>query len=56
MTITDSTITSNEVYFAGGGIDNGGTLTITSSTVSGNVPMANMMVSHGDRLAASQAR
>ena len=36
MTITDSTITGNEVYFAGGGIVNGGTLTINSSTVSGN--------------------
>ena len=37
MTITDSTITSNQVYLGGGGIDNGGTLTITGSTVSGNV-------------------
>jgi hypothetical protein len=36
MTITDSTITGNEVYYAGGGIVNGGTLTINSSTVSGN--------------------
>ena len=36
MTITDSTITGNQVYFAGGGIVNGGTLTINSSTVSGN--------------------
>ena len=37
MTITDSTITSNQVYFGGGGIENGGTLTITGSTISGNV-------------------
>ena len=36
MTITDSTITGNEVYFSGGGIVNGGTLTINSSTVSDN--------------------
>jgi hypothetical protein len=36
MTITDSTITGNEVYLTGGGIVNGGTLTINSSTVSGN--------------------
>ena len=37
MTITDSTVTNNQVFFVGGGIDNGGTLTITGSTISGNV-------------------
>jgi hypothetical protein len=36
LTITDSAITSNQVYLTGGGIQNGGTLTITNSTVSGN--------------------
>ena len=36
LTITDSTITGNQVYLTGGGIQNGGTLTITNSTVSGN--------------------
>jgi hypothetical protein len=35
LTITDSTITGNQVYLTGGGIQNGGTLTITNSTVSG---------------------
>ena len=36
-TITDSTITSNQVLSrCGGGIHNIGTLTITGSTVSGN--------------------
>jgi hypothetical protein len=28
MTITDSTVTNNQVFFVGGGIDNGGPLTI----------------------------
>ena len=36
LTITNSTINSNQVWLAGGGISSGGTLTITSSTVSGN--------------------
>jgi hypothetical protein len=31
MTITDSTVTNNQVFFVGGGIDNGGTLTISRS-------------------------
>ena len=37
MSITDSTVTNNQVFFGGGGIDSGGTLTITGSTISGNV-------------------
>jgi hypothetical protein len=32
LTITNSTINSNQVWLAGGGISSGGTLTITSST------------------------
>ncbi len=36
LTITSSTINSNQVWLEGGGISSGGTLTITSSTVSGN--------------------
>ena len=36
LTITNSTINSNECYASGGGISNAGTLTITNSTVSGN--------------------
>ena len=37
MTITESTITNNSVFFVGGGIVNDGTLTITGSTISGNI-------------------
>jgi hypothetical protein len=36
LTITDSTIASNQVYLSGGGIANSGTLTIINSTISGN--------------------
>ena len=36
LTISNSTIKSNECYLTGGGIFNNGTLTITNSTVSGN--------------------
>jgi hypothetical protein len=36
LTITDSTITNNQVYLYGGGIYNEGTATITSSTISDN--------------------
>jgi len=36
MTIIDSTITNNNVFWIGGGIANSGSLTITGSTISGN--------------------
>ena len=36
LTITDSAITSNQVYLVGGGISNDGTLAINNSTVSDN--------------------
>jgi hypothetical protein len=36
MTIIDSTITNNSVFWIGGGIANSGSLTITGSTISGN--------------------
>jgi hypothetical protein len=36
LTITNSTIRSNQVELVGGGIANAGTLTITNSTISGN--------------------
>ena len=36
LTITNSTINSNQVWLEAGGIYSGGTLTITNSTVSGN--------------------
>jgi hypothetical protein len=36
LTITNSTIDSNQVWLEGGGIYNWGTLTVTNSTISGN--------------------
>jgi hypothetical protein len=36
MTISDSTIISNQAFIIGGGVDSNGTLTITGSTITGN--------------------
>ena len=47
LTITNSTISSNNCFLLAGGVYNNGTLTITNSTVSGNSAVANMMASHG---------